>query len=286
MNDGPFTFPTRAPDGWLVVNLSGGRTSAYMLRRILDANRGLPERTAVIFANTGKERPETLDFLHEIEQRWNVPVVWLEYIYRQERPKHHYRIVDYETACRNGEPFELLIALRKSLPTVKQRFCTEELKVDTISRYMRRELRQKYYVNLLGIRYDEPSRWVKAIQEQCRVEYPLVHARVTLPEIESFWRESPFDLAIPSDWSNCDLCFLKGRRRLVEYMRRFPEASKRWSGHEEKVQHHARRRLLRKPEMAQFSRRHSYAQLQDLADRQLVIFDGTEEESVSCFCTD
>ena len=32
----PYAFPNRDPDGWLVLNISGGRTSAYMLRKILD----------------------------------------------------------------------------------------------------------------------------------------------------------------------------------------------------------------------------------------------------------
>src|SRR5262249_19633664 len=47
-----------------VVSFSGGRTSGYMLRRILDAFAGrMPDGGKVIFCNTGKERPETLDFV-------------------------------------------------------------------------------------------------------------------------------------------------------------------------------------------------------------------------------
>ena len=47
-----------------MVSFSGGRTSGYMLRRILDAHGGmLPDHAKVVFANTGKERPETLDFV-------------------------------------------------------------------------------------------------------------------------------------------------------------------------------------------------------------------------------
>lgn len=50
--------------GPAVVSFSGGRTSGYMLWHILDAHGGaLPDDVKVVFCNTGKERPETLDFV-------------------------------------------------------------------------------------------------------------------------------------------------------------------------------------------------------------------------------
>ena len=52
-----------AIDGPAYVSFSGGRTSGYMLRKILDAHGGvLPSNVHVIFANTGDELPPTLDF--------------------------------------------------------------------------------------------------------------------------------------------------------------------------------------------------------------------------------
>lgn len=49
---------------------------------------------SVVFANTGKERPETLDFVQECAERWDVPIPWLEY--DPEAP-HRTRLVDYTT---------------------------------------------------------------------------------------------------------------------------------------------------------------------------------------------
>ena len=46
-----------------VISFSGGRTSGYMLWRILQANNGLPEEAIVTFANTGKEEEATLEFV-------------------------------------------------------------------------------------------------------------------------------------------------------------------------------------------------------------------------------
>ena len=50
-----------------------------MLKKIIDAYNGkLPKDIIVCFANTGKELEETLEFVHECEKRWNVPIHWLE----------------------------------------------------------------------------------------------------------------------------------------------------------------------------------------------------------------
>jgi hypothetical protein len=63
-----------------VISFSGGRTSAYMLHNVLLAYGGqLPEGVKVVFCNTGKERPETLDFVERCSLQWDVPIVWLEY---------------------------------------------------------------------------------------------------------------------------------------------------------------------------------------------------------------
>ena len=63
------------PEGNVQIAFSGGRTSAYMLHHILEANGGLPDRANVVFANTGREMPETLDFVQECSDRWSVPIV-------------------------------------------------------------------------------------------------------------------------------------------------------------------------------------------------------------------
>ena len=116
-----------------VISFSGGRTSAYMLWRVLQSNNGLPEEAIVVFANTGKEEEATLEFVRDCETNWGVEIHWLEY--RNSEKK--FERVTFETASRNGEPFEALIRKKKYLPNVVARFCTQELKVLTIDRYMK-----------------------------------------------------------------------------------------------------------------------------------------------------
>ncbi len=104
-----------------VVSFSGGRTSAYMLRMILDAFGGkLPDWVRVIFENTGKEREETLRFVERCSLEWDVPITWLEY--RNVDGKHGFAEVNFATASRNGEPFEAIIRSRQMLPNPVARF--------------------------------------------------------------------------------------------------------------------------------------------------------------------
>lgn len=61
--------------GPAIVSFSGGRTSAYMLYQIVIAHNGaLPDDVRVCFANTGKERVETLDFVFACSHWFGVDV--------------------------------------------------------------------------------------------------------------------------------------------------------------------------------------------------------------------
>lgn len=102
------------------ISFSGGRTSAYMLWRVLQANGGLPADTVVCFANTGKEVEATLRFVRDCAERWQMPIHWLEYLPMEPG----FMLVDFERASRQGEPFEALIRKRQYLPNPVARGCT------------------------------------------------------------------------------------------------------------------------------------------------------------------
>ena len=140
------------------------------------------------------------------------------------------------------------------------RKCTSELKVRTSERWARRVLGWRKPLDVLGIRYDEPKRWRKALFEECNTEYPLVGARVTKPMVDAFWSRHPFDLGIPSRLGNCDLCFMKGKRNLVRTISREPDRAQWWIDHEQKILESFGRRV-HKSEMAQFSMRYTYREL-------------------------
>jgi len=67
----------KLPDNNVCISFSGGRTSAFMLHHILEANNGLPDNALVCFQNTGREMPQTLDFVNNCSQKWDVEIIWL-----------------------------------------------------------------------------------------------------------------------------------------------------------------------------------------------------------------
>jgi len=222
----------KLPDGCVQIAFSGGRTSAYMLKQLIDANPGWPyERVQVTFQNTGREMPATYDFVHQVEQKFGIPVVWLEYDPDAEK---RYRVVDYKSADRDGKPFEKLIRKRKYLPNQNMRFCTEELKIRTAKRYLR-DLEWDRWTNVVGIRADEPHRLKSAPpKDRWTVWRPLVEAGISKHHIGDFWKAQDFDLQLENingttPFGNCDGCFLKGESKIAELQRRYPERAAWWA---------------------------------------------------------
>jgi 3'-phosphoadenosine 5'-phosphosulfate sulfotransferase (PAPS reductase)/FAD synthetase len=253
--------PYRLDAGPSLISFSGGRTSAYMLNRIVDAHDGkLPSHVDVAFANTGKERPETLRFVHECGSRWGVHIHWLEWRAQPERvaarptfaaylqrkdPDHTmvsekgFERVGYNSASRNGEPFAALIAMKQYTPNAKMRFCTEELKVTTLRRHLL-DLGWTRWTNVVGLRRDEAKRVHKrrareaepSHDEPYMSAFPLFEAGVTKETVDEFWAEQDFDLEIPSYDGNCDACFLKGVKRLMWTERTTPGTLAWWAEQE------------------------------------------------------
>ncbi len=219
-------------EGPAVISFSGGRTSGYMLARIIEA--GLQQDVHVLFANTGKEREETLAFVHETEARWAVLIHWLEYAEVRQFPGSGValREVDYFTASRDGEPFAALIG-RRGLPNPVFRFCTQELKIRPMRDFMR-GLGYEHWTNIVGLRADEPRRVAKmratneTRRERWDVVLPLADAGITEADVMAFWASQPFDLQLRSYEGNCDLCFLKHPRKRQQIMRERPDLAVWW----------------------------------------------------------
>ena len=171
----------KLPDNKAVISFSGGRTSAFMLKQIIDYNDGLPDHVKVCFANTGREMPETLQFVNDCSVNWGVQVIWLEYDLNEQN-KHIFKIVTHNSASRNGEPFDKLIDKHKRLPNPLQRFCTGTLKRDTIAKYLR-SLGWKKWHNIMGIRSDEKHRAKEGFRHGSYSHYPMVEANHSIYDL-------------------------------------------------------------------------------------------------------
>jgi 3'-phosphoadenosine 5'-phosphosulfate sulfotransferase (PAPS reductase)/FAD synthetase len=263
-----------------VISFSGGRTSGYMLWRILESNNGLPDEAIVCFANTGKEEESTLKFVKQCQNNWNVPIHWVEFI--PEKPG--FKLVNFETASRNGEPFEALITKKNYLPNPVTRFCTIELKIRTIHKYLK-SLGWKHNENMdwVGIRADEPRRAMKMDRERV----PLYTAGITSGDVGEFWKKQSFDLELPNFngktyHGNCDLCFLKGYPQTLSLIAEKPERAIWWAKQESRI--HSSGKFT--GDGARFRKdRPSYQKMMQYNMDQDDMFM-IDEESISCFCGD
>lgn len=236
MNKQPYILP----DGNVQIAFSGGRTSAYMLHQIMEANGGLPDRCQVIFTNTGREMPETIDFVQQCAQRWGVKIWALEY-----RAKHHgnklahgFEEVSLNNASMDGEPFIDVMRYFGFVPNMKADFCSHELKTRTAKRFCADRLGWKNWHTALGIRSDEKGRVLKVQpRERYRVWYPLNDAKVTKHDVALFWRKQPFDLRLQNikgvtPLGNCDGCFKKSEAKRAALARDYPDRAAWWAEQE------------------------------------------------------
>ncbi len=267
MHDGdPFHL-----EGPALISFSGGATSGYMLWRHLQSHGGvLPSDVHVTFANTGKEREETLRFVHECGSRWDVPVVWLE----RTEDEAKFTTVGLNSASRNGEPFNALIRKKRYLPNSQMRFCTIELKIRVMRDYAR-SLGWDHWTNVIGLRHDEKQRvdnsrarsasgkerWVNAM--------PLDDAKISLRDVRDFWAGQDFRLELLPFEGNCDGCFLKGRAKLWETERTKPGTLAWWAEAEAEAT-----AITGKSSGARFRPDYTYAELIRDVQRQPDMFAG------------
>ena len=273
MND-PFKINSQT-----CISFSGGRTSAFMLWRVLQSGGGqLPCQSIVCFANTGKEDEATLKFVRDCSEQWNVDIHWIEF----QDADPAFKRVTFETASRKGEPFEALIRKRNYLPNPVTRFCTSELKIRSIHKYLKSiGWDHNESMDWVGMRADEQRRSAK-IADKSRI--PLVIAGITKSDISAFWQAQPFDLGLPNNngvtmHGNCDLCFLKGGHQILSLITEKPERAVWWAKMEALA-------LASKPSGAVFrSDRPSYASMLKFSQQQQNMFD-PDEETIACFCGD
>jgi 3'-phosphoadenosine 5'-phosphosulfate sulfotransferase (PAPS reductase)/FAD synthetase len=272
-----------------MISFSGGRTSGFMLKKIIDAHEGqLPEDVYVVFANTGKEMPQTLDFVKDCEDKWDCKIHWVE-LYDVDKDAKgdntdgwifKYKLVDYDTASRNGEPFEKLIDHYGKLPNSTNRFCTFLLKQRAVI-WFERQLGLQDMDQVIGLRADEPRRVHRIKERNGKAEYftPLHDAKIIQKDIQEFWRKNNFDLNLLATdkhtlFGNCDMCFLKGKSQLLEMMKHREDLANWWIEKEKQTG-------------KTFKYDISYEQMIEIKnsrDRQQSLF--FDDESVDCFCHD
>ena len=270
----------------LVVSFSGGRTSAFMAKYLKDTVTDRP--VLFVFANTGKERNETLDFINRCDKEWNLNLTWVEYNCIE--TKSTFKVVDYDSANRNGEPFEKMI-IRYGLPNKMQPHCSRELKLQTITRYLRSVgVKSGQYETAIGIRIDEVHRinWQKA--KENKYIYPLAtEVRATKEFIREWWDKQCFDLKLKDYEGNCDICWKKSDRKLLTMIIENPSMINWWNemeikyGKDEYTFFRSNRSALDLVELSK-QRFSKASDSHESSKSQLKFFDHELDIEYDCFC--
>ena len=254
-----------------------------MLFKILEAHGGhLPPDVHVLFANTGKEREETLQFVYECGQRWGVPIIWLEYTTDiqpgMNKSWGSWKVVDVNSASRNGEPFQAMIKSRGYTPNPVTRCCTEVLKIRPLTGWAKKK-GYTDWTQVIGLRADEPrrvSRMKTGRNLHIDKTMPMACAGVSERDVMDFWIAQPFDLGLTQGRGNCDLCFLKGFSKILSAVEDQPRLADWWERMEVESGH-----TFHKD-------RPTYGQIKNIVSKQQVFPFMREfmEDTVPCFCAD
>lgn len=221
----------------LLISFSGGRTSAYMLWWLWNKWEQRNDwNMKVVFANTGKEVEGTLEFVKECSLQWMIPMTWVEAKYFDDNGKPfskkgwavRHKVVTFYSASRNGEPFEQMISLL-GIPSSAAPFCSNQLKRNVIESYLKSVgWRKGTYFKAIGIRDDEIDRMNPNFRKE-KIMYPLIGLNPTnKKQIIHWWKQQDFDLKINSGQGNCDNCWKKSMRVLVENAKKNPKSFEWW----------------------------------------------------------
>lgn len=187
-----------------------------MTKWLLDNKLNDFDNVVITFANTGQELEETLEFVNRCDKEWNLGVVWLEALVDPVKGNGtKFRRVTFETASRNGEPFEEYIK-KHGIPNQAFPKCTSELKLAPMRSYLRSlGWKNGTYKTAIGIRIDEMDR-VSSNMEKENLIYPLIeYTKATKEMINLWWGRQSFNLNIMEHQGNCAWCWKKSKRKLL-----------------------------------------------------------------------
>lgn len=145
----------------LITNTSGGKSSMAQAI-IIKQQYAHKYETICLFANTGMENEETLEFLDKCDREYNLNIVWLEAVVNDHGIGNSYRVTDFKNAYRIHQysdplnPFHAHIK-KNGVPNATYPQCSDRLKEQVIESYKKanglRGVKQA-----LGMRIDESNR--------------------------------------------------------------------------------------------------------------------------------
>lgn len=148
-------------EGKLITNTSGGKSSMAQAIKIKQMFGDSIEQIC-IFANTGMENEETLEFLDRCDREYNLNIIWLEAVVHEHGKGNTYRVTDFKNAYRINQYFDPLHPFhahvkKNGIPNATYPQCSDRLKEQVIESY-KKDNGLKGVKQALGFRIDEENR--------------------------------------------------------------------------------------------------------------------------------
>jgi 3'-phosphoadenosine 5'-phosphosulfate sulfotransferase (PAPS reductase)/FAD synthetase len=209
---------------YIVVSFSGGKDSTAMLLKMIELKEHIDE---VIFCDTYKEFPQMYTHIEKVKKV--VEDNGIKFTTIKNEKSFDYFMLEKPIKRKNPEKFIARYGKEAngySWAHSHTRWCTKEMKIQVINKYLR-ELNEKYFViQCVGIAADETKRLERDNQKQESHRHPLV---------EWGWNEKQcleYCYSLGYDWSglykifdrvSCWCCPLKTLEELRQLRKHFPE---------------------------------------------------------------
>ncbi|NGY05899.1 phosphoadenosine phosphosulfate reductase family protein [Solimonas terrae] len=203
-----------------ILGLSGGRDSAALAVFMRQTQPQLP--IEYFFTDTGKELPEVYDFLDRLEGFLGCRIVRLN----------------------PDRDFDFWLAeYGHFLPSPKTRWCTRQLKLRPLERWLRDDLENGTVVNsYVAIRADEPAReGYQSTHPNMHVHLPLKEAGIDRAGVVDILRDADVGEPAYYSWrsrSGCTFCFFQQKIEWVRLSRQHPAAFEEAKAYEKNAKEH------------------------------------------------
>jgi 3'-phosphoadenosine 5'-phosphosulfate sulfotransferase (PAPS reductase)/FAD synthetase len=181
-----------------VLSLSGGKDSAALAVYMRDR---VPEME-YIFHDTGKELPDTYEYLEQLEGFLGRKIVRTTF----------------------GTTFDHLLRLKGGmLPSNHRRWCTELMKLRPFEQYIGSDC----CINYVGIRADEAREGYISHKPNIRAVFPFRKDGIDFAGVQRLLIDSGLGLPPYTDWgrtrSGCYFCFYQQKIEWVRLKKRYPD---------------------------------------------------------------